>query len=127
MGRLQDKICNALTFVGLAGVIGFGTASMFPDSSCNLTDAEEENSTTEETDEILTDTLKEVFTAEETKRENHEEHVADTVPAHNATDTVSPDRHLHDEDETHKLEHTPAAAPAEHNKPQTADSVAKGQ
>lgn len=61
MTNLQEKICNGLTLAGLLCVIGFGIASLIPDSA----EADSNTSATfvpeePEAEQILTDTLQEV-------------------------------------------------------------------
>lgn len=48
MAHFQDKLCNVLTFVGLVGVIVWGTASLWPEAEATpLLQPEEEDLLTE--------------------------------------------------------------------------------
>lgn len=62
MKSLQDKICDALTLVGLLGVIGFGSASLLPESEDK---PKEEAPTIDSTDvsAMPTDTIEEIHAA----------------------------------------------------------------
>lgn len=87
MANFQDKICNALTFAGLAGVIIFGTVSLWPtQAEATAQPAEVVPTQTPEPEQLPTDTLAEVpmiETPTETKPEKR-----DTLKAEHA-DTIS--------------------------------------
>lgn len=61
MANLQDKICNGLTLAGLLCVIGFGIASLIPDTASADDDLRVYPEPEEpEAEQVLTDTLQEV-------------------------------------------------------------------
>ena len=80
MKSLQDKVCDALTLVGLLAVIGLGSASLLPESP--EPEKAEEAATADSTLLAPTDTLTEVPTPVEPVRQ--EEAKADTL----ATDSL---------------------------------------
>ena len=82
MAHFQDKLCNVLTFVGLVGVIVWGTASLWPEAEATpLLQPEEEDLLTEPSP---LDTLPELPMVED-QPVGQEEVMNDTV----APDTVA--------------------------------------
>lgn len=88
MKSLQDKICDGLTLVGLLAVIGFGSASLLPESQ-----PEEEAEPAATTDSIAApvDTLRDVtpvYTPEVREEVPADTVEADTLSEHVATEIL---------------------------------------
>ena len=112
MAHFQDKLCNVLTFVGLVGVIVWGTASLWPEAEATpLLQPEAEELSA---DTLPADTLPELPLTEDLPVVQ-EEVMNDTV----APDTVALEDILPDQPaDTAALQH-PAAS--QHEEPVTSE------
>lgn len=113
MANFQDKLCNALTYIGLTGVIIFGTASLWPseNETTPLLD-ETEQPEMPEHEQTPTDTLKEVPMIDESYEEPK-------IKAEDTLNTALPDSTLlqiHPDDTTLHVNH-------EHSKIESQKSV----
>lgn len=106
---MQDKICDALTLVGLLGVIGFGSASLLPESENK---PKEEAPVIDSTDVLAApiDTIEEVHTAPqvvERTEETVDSLLTDStdVMMEEMPDTVSSTTESHSVKEENALQH----------------------
>lgn len=101
MANFQDKFCNALTYLGLAGVIIFGTASLWtsePETSSEPTETQQGEMP--EPEQTPTDTIKEVPMIE-----THDEPQRETADTIKTAQTDSTFLHVQPEDTTLHVDH----------------------
>lgn len=106
---MQDKICDALTLVGLLGVIGFGSASLLPESEHKPTEAAPVIDSAD-VQAVPTDTIEEAHTAPqvvERTEETVDSLLTDStdVLMEEMTDTVSSPMEKHSVKEENALLH----------------------
>ena len=123
MAHFQDKLCNVLTFVGLVGVIVWGTASLWPEAEATpLLQPEEEDLLTEPSP---LDTLPELPMVED-QPVGQEEVMNDTVaPDTVALEDISCDTLVHSAASHHSATSPQEKPTTQEEEPETTTAEAK--
>lgn len=123
MAHFQDKLCNVLTFVGLVGVIVWGTASLWPEAEATpLLQPEEEDLLTEPSP---LDTLPELPMVED-QPVGQEEVMNDTVaPDTVALEDISCDTLVHSAASHHSATSPQEKPTTQEEEPETTPAEAK--